>query len=115
MKSKLTANHRLQATLMKPRAPEPEGWAAKSALSTIAVQLLFGGIRMSHNFTAVVKQDGPWWIGWIDEVPGVNCQERTRDELLKTLRVTLVQALEMNRTDARDAAGKGYEELSIAV
>ncbi|MGP1678883.1 MAG: hypothetical protein ACTS6J_17215, partial [Burkholderiales bacterium] len=46
---------------------------------------------------------------WIEEVPGVNCQERTRDELLKALRVTLMQALEMNRTDARDAAGKGYE------
>ena len=43
---------------------------------------------MNQNFTAVVKQDGPWWIGWVEEVPGVNCQERTRDELLKTLRVT---------------------------
>ncbi|PKM07087.1 MAG: hypothetical protein CVV14_10135 [Gammaproteobacteria bacterium HGW-Gammaproteobacteria-4] len=70
---------------------------------------------MNQHFTAVVKQDGPWWIGWVEEVPGVNCQERTRDELLKTLRVTLMEALEMNRTDARDAAGKGYEELSIAV
>lgn len=70
---------------------------------------------MSQNFTAVVKQDGACWIGWIEEVPGVNCQEGTREELLKTLRVTLAEALEMNRTDARDAAGKGYEELSIAV
>ena len=70
---------------------------------------------MSQNYTAVVKRDGDWWIGWIEEVPGVNCQEGTREELLKTLRVTLAEALEMNRTDARDAAGKGYEELSIAV
>ena len=70
---------------------------------------------MNQNFTAVIKQDGSWWIGWVEEVPGVNCQERTRDELLTTLRVTLMEALEMNRTDARDAAGKGYEELSIAV
>ena len=70
---------------------------------------------MSQNYTAVVKQDGDWWIGWIEEVPGVNCQESTREELLKTLRTTLAEALEMNRTDARDAAGKGYEELSIAV
>jgi predicted RNase H-like HicB family nuclease len=78
-------------------------------------KIVHGGIDMDQNFTAVVKQDGPWWIGWIEEVPGVNCQERTRDELLKTLRVTLMEALEMNRTDARDAAGKGYEELRIAV
>ncbi len=70
---------------------------------------------MNQTFTAVVKQDGPWWIGWIEEVPGVNCQEATRDELLATLRVTLGEALEMNRADALDAAGKGYEEFSIAV
>lgn len=48
-------------------------------------------------------------------IPGVNSQERTRDDLLKTLRATLSEALEMNRTDARDAAGKGDEELGIAV
>ena len=44
------------------------------------------------DFTAVVKQDGDWWIGWIEEVPGVNCQERTKDELLETLKVTLEEA-----------------------
>lgn len=70
---------------------------------------------MAQAYTAVVKQDGEWWIGWIEEVPGVNCQENTREELLITLRVTLAEALEMNRTEARDAAGNGYEELSIAV
>lgn len=70
---------------------------------------------MNQNFTAVVKQDGPWWIGWVEEVPGVNCQEATREELLKSLRVTLAEAIEMNRADARDAAGSGYEELNIAV
>ena len=40
---------------------------------------------MNQNFTAVVKQDGLWWIGWVEEVPGVNCQEHSRDELLQTL------------------------------
>jgi predicted RNase H-like HicB family nuclease len=70
---------------------------------------------MDQRYTAVVKQDGEWWIGWIEEVPGVNCQERTREELLVSLRVTLGEALEMNRADAKKAAGKGYEELTIAV
>lgn len=51
---------------------------------------------MNPTYTAVVKQDGQWWIGWIEEVPGVNCQERTRDELLESLRNTLGEALEMN-------------------
>jgi hypothetical protein len=72
-------------------------------------------VRVSHSYTAVIKQSGPWWIGWIEEVPGVNCQERTRDGLLKTLRITLKEALELNRREARDAAGDGFEEIPIAV
>lgn len=70
---------------------------------------------MNQIYTAVVKQDGEWWIGWIEEIPGVNCQERTRDELRKSLQGTLIEALEMNRDDARDAAGREYQELKIAV
>jgi hypothetical protein len=46
---------------------------------------------MSQMYRAVVKQDGGWWIGWIEEVPGVNCQERTRDELLESLRSALAE------------------------
>jgi predicted RNase H-like HicB family nuclease len=70
---------------------------------------------MKQSYTAVVKQDEGWWIGWIEEVPGVNCQEATRDELLETLRITLAEALELNRAEARRAAGEEYEELQIAV
>lgn len=44
---------------------------------------------MSQTYTAVIKQAGAWWIGWIVEVPGVNCQEPTREELLETLGVTV--------------------------
>ena len=69
---------------------------------------------MKNNFTAVIKQDGDWWIGWIEEVPGVNCQEATREELLETLRVTLREALEFNRQDAVSIAGADYEEVPIA-
>lgn len=72
-------------------------------------------MHMNQTYTAVVKQEGRWWIGWVEEVPGVNCQEATRDELLTSLRVTLGEALEMNRTEAKRAAGSGYEELQLAV
>ncbi|MDP2983522.1 MAG: type II toxin-antitoxin system HicB family antitoxin [Candidatus Latescibacter sp.] len=54
-------------------------------------------------------------MGWIEEVPGVNCQEQTKDELLKTLKVTLREALEFNRLEALNAAGEGFEEATIAV
>ena len=51
---------------------------------------------MANTYTAIMKSDGDWWIGWIEEVPGVNCQERTREELFASLRVTLKEALEWN-------------------
>ena len=70
---------------------------------------------MKQTYTAVVKRDANWWIGWVEEVPGVNCQEATREALLESLRVTLAEAIEFNRSEARSAAGKGYEELPIAV
>jgi predicted RNase H-like HicB family nuclease len=62
----------------------------------------------------VVKQDGGVWIGWIEEVPGVNCQEATRDELLESLRITLAEALQFNREDARHMAGPTFESALIA-
>jgi predicted RNase H-like HicB family nuclease len=70
---------------------------------------------MKTKYTAVVKEDAGWWIGWIEEVPGINCQEATRDDLIESLEITLREALEFNRSEAIDAAGDGYEELEIAV
>jgi predicted RNase H-like HicB family nuclease len=68
---------------------------------------------MATTYSAVVQQDGDWWIGWIEEVPGVNSQGQTREELLDNLRDTLEEALEMNRAEARAAATGTYEEVSI--
>lgn len=48
------------------------------------------------EYTAVVKHRGEWWIGWIEEVPGVNCQERTHEELTLSLAEALSEALELN-------------------
>ena len=70
---------------------------------------------MHKEDTAVVKQEGNWWIGWIAEVPGVNCKEHTHEELMESLRGTLKEALEFNRQDALTAAGAGYVEEKIAV
>ena len=70
---------------------------------------------MDTQYTAIVKRQGDWWIGWIEEVPGVNCQERTRKDLLQTLRVTLQEAIEFNRQEAKASAGTEYEEELIAV
>ena len=68
---------------------------------------------MPVTYTAVVQQSGEWWIGWVQEVPGVNSQGHTREELLDNLRDALEEALEMNRSDARAAANGAYEEVSL--
>lgn len=70
---------------------------------------------MNAEYTAVIKQERDWWIGWIEEVSGVNCQEHTREELMESLRATLKEALEFNRQDAITAAGKEYVEEKIAI
>ena len=68
---------------------------------------------LTPNYNAVIRQDGERWIGWIEEVPGVNSQGATRDELIDNLREALSEAIEMNREDARKAAGATYEEVAI--
>ena len=59
---------------------------------------------MQETYSAILQQPGPWWIGWIAEVPGVNCQKRTKEALKDTLRITLQEALEIYRQTAREAA-----------
>ena len=70
---------------------------------------------MNQAYTAVIKEDAGWWIGWIEEIPGVNCQENSREELLESLKVTLKEALEFNRQEALEAAGANFEEEPIGV
>jgi hypothetical protein len=72
-------------------------------------------LDMQDKYTAVIKKSGKWWIGWIEEVPGVNCQEPTKPELHESLRVTLREALEFNKREAIQAAGDGYDEEPIAL
>ncbi len=48
---------------------------------------------MQNTDTAVVKKKEDWWMGWIEEIPEVNCQDRTKEELMDTLRITLEKAL----------------------
>jgi predicted RNase H-like HicB family nuclease len=70
---------------------------------------------MKNTFTAVTKLDGDWWIGWIEEIPGVNCQEKTREALLVSLRTTLIEAIELNRQDAILAATPDFTEEFVTI
>lgn len=39
------------------------------------------------KYRAVVKQCDGWWIGWLVDLPGVNAQEKTREELIESLQI----------------------------
>jgi predicted RNase H-like HicB family nuclease len=69
---------------------------------------------MPNTYTAVTQQSGDWWIGWIEENPGINCQEPTREKLLESLREALGEAIELNREDARSRAEPGFAEEPIS-
>lgn len=69
---------------------------------------------MDAQFTAIIKKDGDWWIGWVEEVKGVNAQESTKEELIESLREALRDILELNREEARREAVDNYEEVLIS-
>jgi predicted RNase H-like HicB family nuclease len=69
---------------------------------------------MNNQYTAVIQSDGAWWIGWLEEIPGVNCQAESRDDLVENLKSALAEMLEMNRDEARKAAGDDFEEILIS-
>lgn len=39
------------------------------------------------KYRAVIKQSDDWWIGWLLDLPGVNAQEKTKEELVESLRI----------------------------
>lgn len=49
------------------------------------------------KLTAVYKKSGKWYLGWIEEIPGVNTQGRTLKEAKENLKEALLLILETNR------------------
>ena len=73
---------------------------------------------MSRQFTAVYKKEGKWYLGWIEEIPGVNTQGKTLKEVKENLKEALVLILETNRLINKKEFSKGKiirEPLSVSV
>jgi len=71
---------------------------------------------MEHRFTAVFEQDGAWWIGYVEELPGANTQGASLEEARENLKDAVATVLEVNRELAeRDLAGRHVikEELVV--
>jgi len=52
---------------------------------------------MARQFTAIYKKSGKWYIGWIEEIPGVNTQGKTLKEVKENLKEALLLILETNQ------------------
>lgn len=62
---------------------------------------------MTRTFTAVFEQHDEWWIGWVEELPGANAQERTLEEARKSLQEIIPLIIEARREiDQAEAAPK---------
>jgi len=73
---------------------------------------------MVRQFTAVYKKSGKWYLGWIEEIPGVNTQGRTLKEAKENLREALLLILETNRILNKKEFPKGKvikKPLSISL
>ncbi|MBU4298997.1 type II toxin-antitoxin system HicB family antitoxin [Patescibacteria group bacterium] len=52
---------------------------------------------MARQFTAIYKKSGKWYLGWVEEIPGVNTQGKTLREAKENLKEALLLILETNR------------------
>ncbi len=71
-----------------------------------------------EKFTAIFEQDGKWWIGYVEELPGANTQGHTLEEVRENLKEAVQLTIEANRELARrETEGKNVirEELVVAV
>lgn len=71
---------------------------------------------MTATFTAVFEQDGEWWVGYVEELPGANTQGATLDEARENLKEAVELIIEANRELAqRETAGKSVIREPIQV
>jgi predicted RNase H-like HicB family nuclease len=49
---------------------------------------------MQREFTAVIEKKGRWYVGTVEEIPGVNTQGRTLAEVRRNLKEAVTLILE---------------------
>ncbi len=52
---------------------------------------------MLNEYTAIFEQDGDWWIGYVEELPGANTQGATLAEARVNLQEAVQLVVEANR------------------
>ena len=64
---------------------------------------------MHNEFTAIIEQDGEWWIAYCPEIPGANGQGKTKEECLSSLS----DAVDLILTDRREDGLRGVPATAI--
>jgi predicted RNase H-like HicB family nuclease len=64
---------------------------------------------MRNEFTAVIEQDGDWYIAYSPEISGANGQGRSREECLRSL----ASAIELILQDRREDRLRGVPEGAV--
>ena len=52
---------------------------------------------MNFTYTAIIKKEDDWWIGWVEEIQGANAQEKTKEELIISLQEAVKDIIELRR------------------
>jgi predicted RNase H-like HicB family nuclease len=64
---------------------------------------------MHNEFTAIIEQDGEWFVAYSPEIPGANGQGRTPE----TARENLGEAIALILEDRREDGLRGLPESAI--
>jgi predicted RNase H-like HicB family nuclease len=64
---------------------------------------------MTNEFTAIIEQDGPWFIAYSPEIPGANGQGKTKEEA----RESLAEAIKLILDDRREDGLRGLPPDAI--
>lgn len=73
---------------------------------------------MTREFSAIYQKSGKWYLGWIEEIPGVNTQGKTLKEAKENLKEALLLVLETNKLMNKKEFPKGKfikEALSVQI
>nr|VFK77675.1 MAG: Uncharacterised protein family (UPF0150) [Candidatus Kentron sp. SD] len=70
---------------------------------------------MNNKYTAIITKDGDWWLGWIEEISGANAQEKTKEELLISLKEAARDIIELRRNQTIIEIENDYEKIALAI
>ena len=67
------------------------------------------------EYTAVYQKQGEWYLGWVEEVPGVNTQGYTKSEVKENLKEALSLTLDANRVFIEQELGQDVQREPLTI